>query len=192
MNNTKLIATFGTGISPRRSINIIRNLQLQFTNYWKLGVDSSPKLEFYRSVKHVFSREKYLKLKNFDYRRALSKIRFSAHNFEIERGRYTTPITPRDERFCKYCDLVRNIKVTECERHILCDCPLYNPLRDRSNLTTNDLIIEIIRNSENHSLTDEVGRLCSSIIDVHQAYTTTLSIMNENDCAPNNNRCKIL
>ena len=157
-------STFGNGISLRMSTNVFRNLQFDFIKYWKLGVESSPKLDFYKTLKSDFSREKYLKIKNYDYRRAISKIRFSAHNFEIERGRYTNPITPRDERFCKYCDLVRNIKVTECERHILCDCPLYNPLRDRSNLTTNDLVIEIIRNSENHSLIDDVGRLCSSII----------------------------
>ena len=82
--------------------------------------------------------------------------------------------------------------VIECEHHILCDCPLYRPLRDRTNLATNDLIIEIIRNSDNQSLLSDVGRLCSSIIDAHQAYSNYMSIINENNGADSNTRCKIL
>ena len=191
-NSTNILASFGNGMSPRMSTNVIRNLHLDFTKYWKLGIDSSPKLEFYKTLKSDFSREKYLNLKNYDYRRALSKIRFSAHNFEIERGRYTTPITPRNERFCKFCAYAKNVNIIECEKHILFDCPLYRSLRDRSNLTTNDVIIEIFKNSDNQLLVEDVGRLCSSILDTHQAFSNYLTIVNENPRSSNNNRCKIL
>ena len=193
-HSVQIIASFGHGISPRLSTNVIRNLQLDFTKQWKHGVESSPKLDFYKTLKYEFSREEYLKIKNFDYRRALSKIRFSAHNFEIERGRYTIPITPRDQRLCKYCDAVMDTKVIECERHVLGDCPLYRPLRDRTNLTSNDLLFEIIRNSSSHSLLEDAGRLCSYIIDAHQAYSTYSSIINDidNDCATTKTRCRII
>ena len=191
-NSSKILALFGNGMSPRMSTNVIRNLQFDFIKYWKLGVESSPKLDFYKTLKSDFSREKYLKLKNYDYRRALSKIRFSAHNFEIERGRYTTPITPRSERFCKFCLYTTSVNVIECERHILFNCPLYRSIRDRSNLTTNDVTIEILKNSDNYILLEDVGRLCSSILDTHQAFNSYLTTVNDNSNSPNNNRCKIL
>ena len=36
-------------------------------------------------------------------RNKLTKIRISAHSLAIETGSYTKPITPSDQRTCKYC-----------------------------------------------------------------------------------------
>jgi hypothetical protein len=42
-------------------------------------------------------------------RNKLTKIRISAHSLVIETGRYTKPVTPSDQRTCKYCKhLVEN------------------------------------------------------------------------------------
>ena len=46
-------------------------------------------------------------------------MRISAHDLEIERGRWTNPITPVENRLCPYCNLV------EDEIHFLFQCELY-------------------------------------------------------------------
>ena len=53
----------------------------------------------------------------------MSKFRASSHTLEIERGRYTTPITPINERLCHKCNVV------ETEYHFLLNCELYNKER---------------------------------------------------------------
>ena len=40
-NSAQIRASFGHGVSPRLSTNVI-NLQLEFTEQWKHGVGSSP------------------------------------------------------------------------------------------------------------------------------------------------------
>jgi hypothetical protein len=55
---------------------------------------------------------------------SIAKLRISAHDLEIERGRYFTPSIPANMRFCKICkDIVEN------EIHFVTECPLYNELR---------------------------------------------------------------
>ena len=75
----------------------------------------------YRTFKHHFSYEKYLDTLNRNYARALTRLRISAHNLAIERGRYTRPYTPPDERICPHCP--NNI---QDEQHFLLVCSKYN------------------------------------------------------------------
>ena len=63
------------------------------------------------------------------FRFLIAKFRTSAHDLEIERGRYTKPKTPVTDRVCKMCDLF----VTEDEYHFLMICPHYQKERDESN-----------------------------------------------------------
>jgi hypothetical protein len=52
------------------------------------GLKQSRKLELYSTVKLNFGRERYLeRIKNVNFRKAITKVRLSAHNFDIEVGR---------------------------------------------------------------------------------------------------------
>ena len=61
-----------------------------------------------------------------DKRIIISKWRLSSHSLHIEKGRYTSPITPREERTCKICPTC-----VEDEQHVLFVCPLYDIVRAR-------------------------------------------------------------
>ena len=65
--------------------------------------------------------EKYLyEVKNVEGRQALTNFRLSNHTLSIERGRYTTPNTPKGQRLCKFCP-----DQAEDERHFLLTCLVY-------------------------------------------------------------------
>ena len=61
-------------------------------------------------------------------RNKLTKIRISAHSLAIKTGRYTKPVTPSDQRTCKYC---KHLHVVEDEIHFLFQCPQYNSIRSK-------------------------------------------------------------
>ena len=63
-------------------------------------------------------------VKNPKYRIAISKLGYSSHMLEIERGRHTRPVAPLENRLCPTC------KVVESEIHFLLDCPSYEPFRE--------------------------------------------------------------
>ena len=66
-------------------------------------------------------------VKNFKYRRAISKLRLSNHPLRIETGRYYKELV--EERICLFCDLNH----VETEKHFLLDCKLYK--EERKNLS---------------------------------------------------------
>ena len=54
-------------------------------------------------------------------RKEFTKLRISAHQLQIELGRYTVPRkTPLCDRICRYC----NMKELDNERHFVMTCPL--------------------------------------------------------------------
>ena len=62
---------------------------------------------------------------------ALTRLRISCHNLEIERGRYHKPAsTPAHLRLCKDCESV------EDELHFICVCPKYDSLREHLKLAS--------------------------------------------------------
>ena len=104
----------------------------EFVELWKRAKASSPKLEFYNMVKQDFMPETYLKvLKIPDARKSLTRLRISCHNLYIERGRYEVPLVPRDKRWCLHCYFSQGLKPIEDEDHVLINCPLYTPIKEK-------------------------------------------------------------
>jgi exonuclease III len=98
----------------------------QFYQTWKSDTQNTAKLEFYSNIKEDFKFNNYLTIiKNQKYRIAFTKFICSAHNLEIEVGRYHN--IPRNERTCKLC----NQKQVENEYHFMLTCPIYSHLRKR-------------------------------------------------------------
>ena len=98
----------------------------QYKQTWYSNVSQSSKLEYYVLFKNVLhlEPEKYLcHIKDARFKVALSKFRISAHNLEIERGRYIG--ISKDQRVCKCC----NARSIESEFHFLLVCPFYSDLR---------------------------------------------------------------
>ena len=69
-------------------------LKQNFVNKWYVEINNrrNTTIETYALYKSQYVSQKYLDLiSNPKYRIALSKLRASSHNMEIERGRYTRP-----------------------------------------------------------------------------------------------------
>ena len=78
------------------------------------------------SMKCNFGREKYLSLiSNVTVRKAITKIRLSAHNFDIETGRQKNI-----QRSCRYCSLCNTQNIGD-EFHVLFKCTNINVLQIR-------------------------------------------------------------
>ncbi|NRB82033.1 MAG: reverse transcriptase family protein, partial [Saccharospirillaceae bacterium] len=106
---------------------------------WSYNKSISSKLTFYHSIKHEFKREFYLSvIKKANYRHSLSKLRVSAHDLSIEKGRYIN--LPRDDRICRWCHLTVNTKVVEDEHHVLHKCDLYHHKRSVLKNLLNDTL----------------------------------------------------
>ena len=67
--------------------------------------------------------EKYLSLKSFENRRALSKLRIRSHNLLVETGKWYN--IEMNQRICKQCDQYK----IEDEFHLIFECPKYSELR---------------------------------------------------------------
>ena len=105
-----------------------------FTHSWEESKSTSPKLQFYHSIKSAFSTEPYLQLcKGFSRRASATKLRISAHELQIETGRYIN--LPREQRICTWCKTSMGIECVEDEKHALYDCDLSS--RERSKLISN-------------------------------------------------------
>lgn len=101
-------------------------MELIFRKLWSLAVRASPKLSFYASLKTSFKREPYLNLSKKKPRDSIARLRASAHDLEIERGRYAE--TPRDQRLCKGCLALGHHDI-EDELHMLAKCTVLADLR---------------------------------------------------------------
>ena len=111
-----------------RTQKIIDNLRNHFRKCWEHEKCNSSKLSFYHEHKSKFAREVYLdETKGFSRRYSTTKLRISAHDLEIERGRYSK--IPRETRTCKWCNTSMGVKVIESENHVLFECDLYADLR---------------------------------------------------------------
>ena len=81
-------------------------------------ITSSSKLDFYASLKVSFGFSPYLsECTDPKLRRAITKLRISAHKLPIETERYMKTKAPREERICPFC-----CKSTGDEKHYLVDC----------------------------------------------------------------------
>ena len=81
-------------VSDVKSIGLVqKQMTNSYLDYWRksLGDEKTEdgRLYVYRQCKRNFGIEPYLKhVKKLKYRRALTVFRLSAHNLEIETGRY--------------------------------------------------------------------------------------------------------
>ena len=110
---------------------IIRNkVEKHFVQNWHTkvkNVELNTSLRTYTLIKNNFGTENYLSLiKKSKYLIAFTRFRAGSHTLEIERGRYTNPKTPIEERLCLNCLQI------EDEVHFLTACTSY--LNDRATL----------------------------------------------------------
>jgi hypothetical protein len=108
-------------------------LRSRFQRFWQIQIglekQDTGKLSTYRRLKCHFVFENYLDQVSIrQHRVALTRLRVSAHQLNIERGRYSKPITPREKRFCAFCVKQSNL-VVEDELHFLLVCPEYADMR---------------------------------------------------------------
>ena len=93
---------------------------------WYASINNSTRLQTYNLFKHIFKQEEYLDfIKEKKFRVALTKFRTSAHELEIERGRYTN--IARERRLCNHC----SCRQVENEYHFLLICKKYTDLRSK-------------------------------------------------------------
>ena len=109
---------------------------------------------------YIFGTEPYLRsVKYIKYRVAISMLRVSSHALEIERGRYSSPMTPVNERLCHACQKV------EDEFHFMMECKsnsdhrhtFKNKLTTRcpnfADLNQREQFVYMFTNEDNMSLT---------------------------------------
>ena len=155
---------------------IILNITNNFKQHWESQKSMSSKLAFYHSIKSEFNREPYLDLvKGFSRRYSTTKLRISAHDFQIEKGRYIN--LPRDQRICQWCKTNMGLKVIEDEPHVLYECELYSKHRSRlfSNLEkTPDIKInevQTIHNEISLNTNNFKSKLMAILSPNHSNYT---------------------
>ncbi len=89
------------------------------------------KLRTYQTFKRKYCYENYLTYVNcINDRINLTKLRISAHQLRIEKGRYerkNNRMLPENERLCIYCGK----NAIENEMHFVMSCTLYNHLRSK-------------------------------------------------------------
>lgn len=118
--------------NPNLPIMALHQLMSNYDSSWvnainKNYITNAPnKLKSYSSFKSVFEMENYIMCMNKMKRRQFTKLRISSHHLAIETGRYTRPITPRNERFCKSCTL----QALGDEFHFMLICPKFDVQRN--------------------------------------------------------------
>ncbi len=115
---------------------IKRALLGSYEKYWGGKVsqtsESQGKLSTYRQVKQGLKYENYLSdVKVKKHRKALTDLRISSHRLQIERGRYTKPMTARENRVCTWCSGIEKVYV-EDEQHFLLECKQLEGLREEA------------------------------------------------------------
>ena len=159
----------------RISIPVAKSMREEFVRNWEISKSLSPKLEFYNKIKKKFELEKYLSIIQFSAAREnFTRFRISCHNLYVERGRYETPLVPREERWCVYCNLTLKIKCIEDEAHVLTDCPLYNVIKNKYNFLPSSVIdladMLADKNLDSLKLISTV-RAIHEILSVNENYT---------------------
>lgn len=105
---------------------VVRRIYDTYLQQWYTNVRNSDKLQCYVNFKQDFAIEKYLICINSNKLRIrLTRFRCSAHNLNIEEGRYRN--INREDRKCNKC----NMNVVENEYHFLLVCPHYLDLRTK-------------------------------------------------------------
>ena len=97
-----------------------------FMQNWESDIHLNHKLQYYKNFKGGLYLENYVMLvSEYKYRKALAKLRCSAHRLNVEVSRYKGE---DDDSLCNYC-LSLGIYVLEDEYHFIMQCPKYSILR---------------------------------------------------------------
>ena len=124
----------------------VEHLYNTFVNHWsdKLQKQSESKLKFYSSIKTTFGEEVFLSLQCSKRRHHIAQLRASAHDLNIERGRYKTNRKGRNisDRVCRFCckaeshltinnlsELPMSNPILKTEEHAITECPAYHHIR---------------------------------------------------------------
>ncbi len=119
-------ATNAPFISTSRK-SAIQSLQNLYTSHWLKQIPTERKMRTYITLKTHFQKEDYLNLTDRHLRTAMTRLRISAHNLLIERGRYIRPPLAVEERTCPVC---ANGQV-EDELHFMTQCTKYESDRNK-------------------------------------------------------------
>ena len=104
---------------------LLQRLKDHHLQHWHERVSLSAKLVSYIGFKTTYNHELYLHhITNRKYRRVISQFRISAHDLEIEHGRYSR--TDKNDRICKSC-----WRTVENEFHFVFTCIIYKDLRQK-------------------------------------------------------------
>ena len=161
--------------NTKLSTHITHQMREEFIEIWKAAKASSSKLEFYNLIKNDFVPEKYLSRVTIpDARKSLTRLRTSCHNLYIERGRYETPLVPREDRWCVYCFYSTGLKHVEDENHVLTYCPLYSPIRTKFQFHPDDVNKLAGLLSDSNLPPDKItciARAVHAILSTNESYT---------------------
>ena len=143
-----------------------------FIQKWFGDKQSSAVLGLYDNLKVSFEFEKYLDNIPANLRFHFTRLRLSAHSLRIQTGRYNTEGTPRNERYCQYCDS-NNL---EDEHHFIVKCPLYANVRSKylnRYIYTRPSMYKFVEFLKSKNM-KEIEKLCIFIreaLKVRQGYT---------------------
>ena len=84
----------------------------------------------------------------YKFRKIISRVRCSNHPLAIEKGRYTNPKTPREERICILC----TERAIEDEVHFLVNCPVYTNLKDYYQINANLCVPDLLNMDDQYTL----------------------------------------
>lgn len=176
-NLTKVCSRYqDSSISTKRqSTSVAECVRKEFTKHWSICKSTSPKLEFYNQIKSDFRTEDYLSLvEDPNHRASLTRLRISSHNLYIERGRYETPLVPREDRWCTYCYQNSGYKPVESESHVLLFCPLYKSLKKRifcADVPSPQDTLNLLA-TKHRKCAVLIGKMVHGILELNQHYTS--------------------
>lgn len=160
--------------------SILTNTYLE---QWHKYIDRDDgKLRTYKTFKMFPYLENYLLCSpNIIVRKEFTKLRISAHQLQIEMGRYSRPKTPVEHRFCKFC----NTGEIEDEHHFILACPFYESERETlwkdldsftafNQLSSQDKFLYIMSyNWGDTEIFKHVSRFINNCIDKRKSHITT-------------------
>ena len=143
-NIEKIVKLFGfttRGILSDGYIDkIIFNMKKDYESHWRRSLGSTNsedgRLYIYRHIKSSFVFEPYLKqVSSLKIRRALTKMRISSNNLEIETGRYANKakgeeFIERDKRLCTLCK-IKGLSLIGDETHAALSCQYFDSHRKK-------------------------------------------------------------
>ena len=97
-----------------------------FRQEWSGRLSNSSRARFFREVNPIHKFNRILDIVNTpSHRTAICRLITSSHHLEIERGRWTRPVIPTENRICNICNKLDD------EYHFLLECNSYSELRTR-------------------------------------------------------------